>query len=101
MATHIIVNHDDQAFFEALADSLRAKGCDVVAGTDPAGPIEAPRITGTLELTVAQSTGSYPGVRIRVTGLPTEGRYAGVLGSFLREPVTVADVVQALGLFNV
>ena len=65
MATRIIVLHDDGEFVEALADTLRADGCDVVIGADPNAKIPAPRIAGALELTASQSKGRYPGVRIR------------------------------------
>jgi hypothetical protein len=84
MATRIIVLHDDGEFVEALADTLRADGCDVVIGADPNAKVPAPRIAGALELTASQSKGRYPGVRIRVTGLPTDGRYVGMPGHFSR-----------------
>jgi len=101
MATRIIVLHDDREFVEALADSLRANGCDVVTSTDPSATVGPPQVGSTLEITVSQSKGRHPGLRIRVTGLPMHGQYAGMLGHFLGEPVTVADVVTALARFRV
>lgn len=101
MAARIIVVHDDPAFVEALSGTLRAKGCDVVTGADPDATIPPPQIGRTLELTISQSKKRYRGVRIRVTGLPGHGAYAGALGSFLGEPVTVADVIETLARFDV
>ena len=101
MTTRIIVNHDDPTFVEALAAALRAKGCDVVTGADPAETARTPRIAGILELTISQARTRYRGVRIRVTGLPGNSDYAGALGHFLKVPVAVADVVKALEMFNV
>ena len=101
MATRIIVNHDDPAFVQPLTDLLRAKGCDVVTGIDPVETTRSPRIAGTLEITISQSKRQHPGVRIRVTGLPSHGDYAGMLGNFLGEPITVAGVMAALARFNV
>jgi hypothetical protein len=101
MATRIVVNHDDPAFVEALADTLRANGCDVVTGTDPPATVGPPQVASALEISVSQSKGRHRGIRIGVTKLPMHGQYAGMLGHFLGEPVTVADVVEALARFRV
>jgi hypothetical protein len=51
-----------------------------------------------LEVTASRAIGDHPGMRIRVTGLPTGEPYAGVLGSFLAEPVSVEALVKSMAM---
>jgi hypothetical protein len=98
--TRYIVVVEDAEFLEQVTGKLRAEGHEVTAISDPAYDVPPPRASDCLEVTVTRSAANPPGLRMRVTGLPSGEPYAGVLGSFLAEPVSVAALVKALGLFN-
>jgi len=99
MAARFTLVHADPMFCEALALALRAQGHKVLTITDPDFNVPPPRRADVLEIAVTQATGEHKGVRIRVTGIPTEGPYAGALGQFLADPVDIATAMEAIKMF--
>jgi hypothetical protein len=89
------VAHDDPSFARALAGALEAAGYEVQPPVNPIALPDPPRASDELEVMVSQSTGKYPGIRIRITGLPPVG-YAGSLGQFIAEPVSIAVVLEGV-----
>jgi hypothetical protein len=100
MPTRVIVVHDEPAFRDALVAALRDAGYEVVAIDDPAFVVGPPRGADQLEITISRGKGTYPGLRIRVTGFRPGEPFAGPLGQFLGEPVQIGDVVRALRHFE-
>ena len=99
MPIRVVVVHDDRAFLDPLAVALKDAGYEVEALQASDFTAEPPRRTKLLEITVSRATGNHAGLRLRVTGLPAEP-YAGILGDFLADPVSVAGVVNAMTRFQ-
>jgi hypothetical protein len=100
MRARIIIVHDDAKFVTQVAAELRVKGHEVMAISDPTYVVQPPRFLDRLEITTTRATGDQPGIRIRVTGLPSGEPYAGVLGSFIAEPVSVDALMISFALFG-
>jgi hypothetical protein len=96
MTTRVILKHDDASFVERLSSVLRADGHEVIF---PDQAVAGPTPSGMVEVTVNQKTGTYPGVRIMLTGA-TGALYPGGLATFLAEPVTPEGVAGAVRRFG-
>jgi hypothetical protein len=101
MPSRIIVVHADKDFTDELATRLMQDGHEVVVVDSPEGHVTAPRSADVLELTVTRASALFPGVRIRVTGLPAGGAYAGFLGQSLADRVSVQNLMDALARFGI
>jgi hypothetical protein len=99
MPMRIVLVHDDRAFLDLLTAALKEAGYEVVSFETSFFTMPPPQSSDMLEITISRATGKYHGVRLRVTGLPAGQPYAGSLGQFLAEPVTVVDVFEAVRRF--
>ena len=98
MPARLILIHEDQTIREALAAVLRAEGHYVTEFDELTIPVDAPRPANTIEVALFRAKGERPRIRLRITGFPRDQPYAGPLGSFVPEPVTVGAVLSALRL---
>jgi hypothetical protein len=96
MKTRVVLTHGDAPFVERLSILLRAEGHEVVSAEPAfAGPVQSDLI----EFTISQNTGTYPGVRIGLTG-SAGALYPGGMATLLAEPVTPEGVARALWRFG-
>jgi hypothetical protein len=98
MRSRIIVVPDDSGLLRRLATRLRAEGHEVTAIVNPEYVVPPPLASDCWK-------SRSPGrpmilIRMRVTGLPRGEPYAGVLGSFLAEPASIAALMKSLAVFG-
>ena len=98
MPARITLAHEDIAFADLLAEALRAEGHEVVRVAGQ-GCVVTPPQTDNMEIAISQATGRFPGLRIRLAGVPAGKPYAGALAQLLADPVDVERAVAAVKLF--
>jgi hypothetical protein len=99
MMPRVTIAHTDETFREGLATALRQMGCEVISVTDSAFVTDLTHPSDRLEMVITQFTGTYAGVRIRLTGWAPGTDCAGPLRWVFTEHATVADIVSALRRF--
>lgn len=99
MSARIVVVHDDVEFLTSLAASLRDEGHEVETYIDQAFVPFPPKLSDKQELTIYRATGTWRGLRVRITGVPAGQFHAGLWVRHLVEPANVADVVQTVRFF--
>ena len=100
MRLRIIVGPDNSGLLQRLATRLRAEGHEVTAIVNPEYVVPPPLASDCLEITITRASDDTPGIRMRVTGFPRGEPYAGVLGSFLAEPASIAALMKSLAVFG-
>ena len=99
MPADIVLIHDDATFSHDLAAQIRLEGHNVRVFDDLTITLPTLRAADVLELAIVRPADVRNGLRIKVVGIPSGAPYAGPLIKFLVEPITVADVVNALSAF--
>lgn len=99
MMARIVLVHDDLDFADALAACLDAEGHTVQVIYDLAVQTPSARSTDDLEIAIVRSIETRSGLTIKVIGVPDGGGYDGPILKHLVDPVTVSDVMDALGAF--
>jgi hypothetical protein len=95
----IVLIHDDARFANELAARLGVLGHEVRSFSDLAIAVPGPRSSDVLEIAIVRPINARRTLRIKAMGIPTEGSYARPLLKVLVDPITVPDVVNALGVF--
>ena len=97
--THIVLIHDDPAFSDDLTACLRPKCQEVRVFDDLTITLPVPHVSNALELAIVRPAEAKGGLRIKVIGIPTGEPYTGPLIRYLVDPISVADVMDALTAF--
>jgi hypothetical protein len=99
VSARIVLVHDDPAFSNDLAASLRVKGHEVAVSNDLTMPVPAPHASNAFEIAVVRPAEIKSGLRIKVIGIPAGKPYDGPMLKYMVEPISVADVTAALNAF--
>jgi hypothetical protein len=93
----ITLIHDRLDFSAELTEGLRANGYEVRVFHDLTIAVPPPKDPNGLELAIVRPPHGRAGLRIAVIAAPTP--YSGPMIKFMVDPMTVADVIAALGSF--
>jgi DNA-binding NtrC family response regulator len=113
MPTRVVLVYDEPEFAGQLTADLRFAGYDVTAFVDPMAALEALDSSLYLEVLITRvnfgagkvngislarmARSKRPGIRVLFAARPEFAEYAEGLGKFMPLPVSVPDIVDAVG----